>query len=245
MFIRCPNCGRRGYLPDDLAPAAHSLRCRKCQAHFQTPALVPGRSERRGVTLIDQPSNRRASDDPVPFLAANDFAGFDEPEATPRHRSPGDSQYELTFTLKDSRGDSAIDWENETQETPYLAHGAVDEMPSSGEIEAIGPITDEPPLSEPWHYGFIESWGVVLIRLVLVLIGVSIPLLGVLVWRAIDAGHGLQRPTPTLIAGFACAISLLVISLPLMLLVALLGDLVRDIRRLRHHLDRETRTGPG
>jgi hypothetical protein len=84
---------------------------------------------------------------------------------------------------------------------------------------------------EPWHHRFIESWALGLIVVALVLIAISVAAFAWLLWRALDPGPPIDGPIHGLIAGFACAVALLVISVPLTLLAASVTELVRDLRR--------------
>ncbi len=232
MYIRCPNCGRRGYLPDRLAPEANSLRCRKCKAHFTTSELARKTAERRGVPVFDSPASVGVTEKPASFLAEGFFSGFDERPPSGRERGPGDSNYELTFTLQDVGGDSGSDWDAPTEDIEP-------EAPSSDEIEALRPAAAALRESDSWHLHFIKSWGMTFIGTALGLIAVSVPLIAYLVWRTIGGGG----PSPTLIAGLACAVGLLMISVPTMLLATCLTDLVRDVRRVREHLERTAGRG--
>jgi hypothetical protein len=235
MYIRCPKCGRRGYLPDRLIPEANSLRCRKCRAQFQTPELARTSAGRGGGPAFESPGGAGRTEPPDAFLAEGFFSGFDDRGDSPRKRGPGDSNYELTFSLQDVDGESSTDWDATTV--------AIEpEAPSSDEIAAVGPPADARRESDSWPIRFIESWGLVLIGAALGLIAVSIPVIAYLVWRAAGGGPA-GEASPTLIAGFTCAVGLLMIAIPMTLLAIGLNDLVRDIRRLREHLER--RTGPG
>jgi hypothetical protein len=173
---------------------------------------------------------------PAAFLAEGYFSGFDDDPRSPRQRGPGDSNYELTFTLRDLGGDSSGDWDAATPQVEP-------EAPSSDEVEALAPTTTAPHEPDSWHVHFIRSWGLVIIGAALGLIAVSVPVIAYLVWRTLAADMPLGTPLSTLIAGFTCAVALLMISIPLMLLAICLTDLARDVRRLREHLERKT--GPG
>ncbi len=168
---------------------------------------------------------------PATFLADGYFSGYDDESGSPRERGPGDSNYELTFTLRDLGGESGTDWD-------APAHGIEPEPPSSDEIPAVIP-TVAGRVSDAWHVRFVESWGRVVIGAALGLIAVALPVIVYLLWREIGGG----RPSPTLIAGFACAIGLLMISIPMMLVATCLTELVRDVRRLREHLERRSGIG--
>jgi hypothetical protein len=237
MYIRCPTCGRRGHLPDKWIPDAHSLRCRKCRANFSMPELTRLAAGRKAGPTFEPVAVRAGSQEPAAFLADGFFSGFDDPTESPRRLGPGDSNYELTFTLGDP-GDSRTDWDAQREDL-------APEAPSSDEIEAVVPTIAAPTGPEPWHRRFIESWGLVLIGAALALVAIAIPVIGYLFWRTFGGGPSLNLPAPTLIAGFVCAVPLLMISVPLILLAACLTELVRDIHRLRDHLERMAGVGHG
>jgi hypothetical protein len=153
----------------------------------------------------------------------------------PRAAGPGDSNYELTFTLSDVEGDSDSDWDAETEDL-------MAEAPSSDEIPALVPDDGDSSRREPWHHRFVASWGLGLIVGALALIVMSVSMVGYLLWHTLGLGAALDLPASTLIAGFACAVSLLLISVPMVLLAACLTELVRDVRRLSDKL--EHKSGP-
>src|SRR5262249_51201794 len=144
MYIRCPKCGRRGNLPDRLVPEAHSLRCRKCQANFPTPELARLAAERGAGPTFEPVAARARSKEPSAFLADGFFSGFDVPTESPRRLGPGDSNYELTFTLGDPGGDSSTDWDAQPGDL-------APEPPSSDEIEAVVPTAAATTAPERWH----------------------------------------------------------------------------------------------
>jgi hypothetical protein len=233
MYIRCPNCGRRGFLPDRLVPEANSLRCRKCRAQFLTPELA-GRSAERGTgASFDGNGGGPKREKPGSYLADGFFGGFDASDS-PREAGPGDSNYELTFTLRGTPGDSDDDWEAATEES---------EAPSSDEIEAVEMAIDRSSAPESWHHRFLVAWGPLWIGGVLSLIAVIIPIVGYLLWRTLAGGAEASMPSPILVAGLSCTVALLVISVPLVLLAAGQTELIRDVRGLRHHLERKSGIG--
>jgi hypothetical protein len=224
MYIRCPKCGRRGYLPDRLVPGATSLRCRRCKAHFLTPELSHLAVEATEAVGVAAP--------PAAFLADGYFSGFDDEPGPPRERGPGDSNYELTFTLRDIGTDSDTHWD--------ASHQPIEpEAPSSDEIAAVVPAAAAAREPDSWPVGFLASWAAVWIRAALGLIAASVPAIGYLLWSA-AVGAG---PSPALVAGLACAVGLLMLTIPMMLLAACLAELARDVRRLRDHLERRTGAG--
>ncbi len=233
MYIRCPKCGRRGHLPDRWAPGARSLRCRRCHANFPMPELAGVAAERQAGSAFGPAAARSRSPEPAEFLVDGFLGGFDASAGMPRRLGPSDSNYELTFTLHDAGGDSGAesDWDAQTDEIRP-------EAPSSDEIEALVPAATPTGGPEPWQHRFIETWGPVLIGVVLGLLAVAIPSIGYLSWRALGGGPAPGLHAPTLIAGFAGVVALLMIALPLILLAASVTELARDVRRLRDHLER-------
>jgi hypothetical protein len=231
MYIRCPNCGRRGFLPDHLVPEANSLRCRKCRAQFLTPELAGRAAERGAGSPLDGNGGGPTREKSGSYLADGFFGGFDASDS-PREAGPGDSNYELTFTLRGTRDDSDDDWE--------AAREDVSEAPSSDEIEAVEMAIDRSSASETWHHRFLVAWGPLWIGGVMALIAVTIPIVGFLLWRMFAGGADVSIPSPILVAGLACTVALLVISVPLVLLAAGLTELVRDVRGLRDHLERKS-----
>lgn len=232
MLIRCPNCGRKGHLPDHLAPEANSLRCRRCRANFPTPELArlaPTRDEAAASVPADGFSPRV---EPQGFLTDGYFRGYDDAEPG-RSLGSGDSNYELIFTLGDAEpepfpGDGGED---------DPAATAVDiDAPSSDEIPVLAPTARAARGVTPWHHRFIESWGMICVGAVVAMIAVMVPIEGYLIWRSLQGGPGTALPA---MVGLACALALLLVSVPLLLLATSLPELVRDIRGLRERLERE------
>jgi hypothetical protein len=237
MHIRCPNCGRRGILPDRLVPEASSLRCRKCRAQFLTPALAGKVADPGARPPFDGNGSGPTREQPGSYLADGFFGGFDASESR-RELGPGDSNYELTFTLREARADSDDGWEAATEESQS-------EAPSSDEISTVKLAIDRSSATESWHHRFLSAWGSLWIGGVMALIAVTIPIVGHLLWRTFEGGTDVGIPPPILVAGLACTVALLVISVPLVLLAAGLIELGRDVRGLREHLERKSRIGPG
>lgn len=223
MYIPCPKCGRRGQLPDRWVPQAHSLRCRRCGALFKTPELARSPAEVGTGAAFDSVSPLGRGDKSSAFVEDGFFRGFDDELIAPREAGPGDSNYELTFTLRDAEGDSGPEW-------PAARDEVAVEAPSSDETPALT-SSAAPAGPEPWPYRFIEVWGLRLIVAALILIGALIPTTAYLVWHTIRSGPDLGISTPALIAGFACVIAVLMIAVPLLLLAASLTEFARDLRR--------------
>jgi hypothetical protein len=236
MKIRCPNCGRMGYLPDHLVPAAHSLRCRKCQANFPMPELsLQGMEPRfkevdswRGTTL-EPPVASRTRENPTVLLADGFVAGYDEAEASPRELGAGDSQYELTIALKESPGYSSDDWS--TVPTDVLEP----EAPSSDEIEAVRPAVSGLSYPEPMSYRFIASWIRPLFFVSLVFVAFSALLIGFLLMRSLELGGSPILPLArhALVIASVGILSFLLFGLWMVFLSVVLADLAQSLRRLR------------
>jgi hypothetical protein len=190
---------------------------------FNTPELERVAAERVAAPAFDAVGGIGRANQPTSFRGDTFFSGFDDARVSRRPPGPGDSNYELTFTLNDVEGDSGSEFDAEAKE---LVH----EAPSSDEIPALSPSAASSG-AEPWHHRFIESWGLGLIVTTLGLIAISVPVIGYLLWRTLDPGQPPDFPAPTLIAGFACGVGLMMISVPLLLVAASLSELVRDARR--------------
>jgi hypothetical protein len=219
-----------------MVPEATSLRCRRCRAHFTTPELARLGAERGGGPTFGAPGGVGLAEEPAEFLTEGFFSGFDDPLEAARPRGPGDSNYELTFSLHDLGGDTSGDWD---ATMPSIEP----EVPSSDEIEAIAPTPAASRERDSWHVRFVESWGLALIGAAVGLIALAIPVIAYLLWRALAGGTTVGGPLATVIGGFACAVALLMISIPLILLATCFTELARDVRRLREYLERRARLG--
>ncbi len=223
MYIRCPKCGRRGHLPDKWAPEAHSLRCRKCRALFKTPELAHSTTGQAVVAGFDAIAGVGRSDTRSAYLNDALFSGFDDPVVGTRLAGPGDSNYELTFTLGDTEGDSEPEWGPISELTSP-------EPPSSDEIPVLAPSSIES--GESWAYRFLRLWRTRLIVTASILFGVGLPVLVYLLFQLLGPRATPDRTAAALIAGLASALALLMLSIPLILLTSLMADLVREVRRL-------------
>ena len=244
MMIRCPKCDRMGYLPDRLAPEAHSLRCRRCQANFSTAeiSIKAGMQRSKGAvpwrgTANEPPLQSPSRQGTAPFRAEGLYARFDEPEAPIRELGPGDSNYEMTFSLDNSGPDSGDDWDAGPENDPEI------EAPSSDELEAIVPAPSRSPEPEPWFYRFVHSWGRVLCYAVLGFVALSVVIIGFLVACSLGMVGGLVLPTATqafIVACFGTA-SLLLIGLAMIFQSVFLADLARTVYRMRETETRQSR----
>ena len=235
-MIRCPKCDRVGFLPDRLAPEARSLRCRKCKANFLTTDLaVKEGNQRRGVddswqgTVMDSTGAGQPRQKAAPFLAEGMFGRFDEPERPLRTLGPGDSNYEMTFSIDDSPDDPGIDWDKDDGD--FLEP----EAPSSDEIEAIIPGGTEAKRSELWFYGFIVSWGRPLCFGVLGFVCFSVLVIGFLVASSLGVAGSQAIPTSiqALIVASVGTIALLLIGTSMFFHIVFLADLAKRIHRMR------------
>jgi hypothetical protein len=239
MMIRCPKCDRMGYLPDRLAPEAHSLRCRKCKANFTTTELaVKEGKQRRAMdgpwrdTALDSPGASPSRQKATPFLAEGIFDRFEESQPPRRALGPGDSNYEMTFTLDDATGDSVADWEKDSE--AFLEP----EAPSSDEIEAMIPKGTGSSNPDPGFYGFIVSWRRPLCFGVLGFVAFSVLVIGFLVASSLGM-TGIQAiPTSiqALIVASLGTIALLLIGTSMIFQIVCLADLARSVHRM-HDLE--------
>ena len=236
MKIRCPKCGRMGYLPDHLVPAANSLRCRKCQANFAMPdPLLKGIEPRLKeidswrATTLEPPVTSRPRENPALFLDEGFVAGYDEPDAPPREPGPGDSQYELTIALKDSPSYSSDDW-------PAVHANVLEpEAPSSDEIDAVIPSKSGLTDSHPMTYRFIESWIRPLFFISIGFVGLSVLVIGILLMRCLELGGSPLIPLPmhAMVIASLGILSFLLFGLWMVFLSIVVADLAQSLRRLR------------
>ena len=77
------------------------------------------------------------------------------------------------------------------------------------------------------------SWTPYWIGGVLALLAIAIPVVGYLLGCTLLGVTTAGLPAPSLIAGLACTVGLLVISIPLMLVAASVTQLVNEVRALR------------
>jgi len=231
MKIRCPNCGRMGSLPDRVAADAHSLRCRRCSSNFRMSRVTGQGVESRLGTDVEVPVSARAATTAPSFLSEGFIAGWDEHEPAMQHLGPGDSHYELTFTLGDPSGETAVDWSGGSGE-----HDLADEGPSG---EVVAPRDGAAAPADPWSYRFIASSGRLLFYVGLALAVCSLPLLGLLLVR-IFGGSPAGSTTLALVVGSLAAMSFLLISASMAASNLLLVDLARNVRQLRDPAERET-----
>ena len=231
MKIQCPHCGRTGSLPEHLAAETQSLRCRRCSATFRRSAVSRQGIEPRLSTDVELPVAARATAAASSFVSDGYFAGWDEDEAPMRLLGPGDSQYELTFTLGEPIGETALDWPAGSGEDAFADEGP------SGEVAAArgraGASLD------PWSYRVIASSGRLMFYGGLGLAGLALPLLGFLLARILGDGAS-STGTLALVVGSVAALAFLFLSLSMTALNILLVDLARNLQRQRDQAERET-----
>jgi hypothetical protein len=234
-MIRCPKCDRMGFLPDRLAPAARSLRCRKCKANFLTTELAVEEVRQHGGvdeswrgTAMDTPVLSQSRQKATPFRADGMFGRFDEPERPLRALGPGDSNYEMTFSIGGAPDDPGIDWERDAED--FLEP----EAPSSDEIAAVIPRGPGQVRSDPWFYAFIGSWGRPFCFGVLGFVGFSVLVIGLLVANGLHVLGSQAIPTSiqALIVASLGTIALLLIGTAMIFQSAFLADLARTIHRM-------------
>jgi hypothetical protein len=190
---------------------------------FVAAELTSVESARQSGPTFEPIAGRGMPEPPPSFVTDGFFSAYAEDILSPRPPGPGDSNYELAFSVQDLNGDAGPDWDAEASEIEP-------EAPSTEEIRALSPSAWPGP--ESWHHRFIASWGQGLIVTALALIGIAMPAIAYLLWQTLHLGQAPALLSPTLIAGFACAVALLMIAVPLLLLAASLTELVRDLRRL-------------
>jgi hypothetical protein len=239
MKIRCPNCGRMGYLPDHLVPAANRLRCRKCQAHFMMRELslqgIEPRLQKRDswrTTTIDAPVASRSRENPALFLTDGFVASLEEPGIPLRKRGPGDSHYELAFALKDEPSPSGDDW------TAADAEVIEPEIASSDEIEAIHQPDGDLPRPNPLSYRFIMSWVRLLCIVSLGFVAVSVILIGFLLLCSLGGSPVFPVATHALVLASLGTVAFLLFGLWMVFLSVVLAELAESLRRSGDSLDR-------
>ena len=192
---------------------------------FRVPALAGTGAERAAVPVyegIDVPVSSRQ---PAGYLPDGFYNAFEDVIAPPRPAGPGDSNYEMAFTIHHEDDDASSEWDAGSAPRPDEIEA---EAPSSDEIAAL---TAPEPAGATWHHRFIQDWGRVIIFCALGLIAAAALTIGYLAWRIAASAQNLETAAPILIAGFACAAGMLIVAVPLLLIAASMTDLVRDLRR--------------
>jgi hypothetical protein len=236
MMIRCPKCDRMGYLPDNLATEARSLRCRKCKANFLATELAVKDVKQHRVDNswrsggMDTPGAGPSRQRSAPFRAEDVFGRFDDPSRPLRTLGPGDSNYEMTVP----HDESGADWEQDDEDT------FEPEAASSDEIEAVLPGASGAKTPYALFSAFMATWGRTLVFGVLGYVAFSTLVIGVLVASSLGlAGiRGIPASSQALILASLGAIALLLIGAAMILQLVFLAELVRDVRRLNEPEDR-------
>jgi hypothetical protein len=251
MMIECPRCGRAGQLPDRIPTGTNTLRCRKCQCRFtiaawrdqttratRTPVVMTrvvinaGAGESAEVPVISpvdsNPSHRGRGT--MSSLARDGFfAGFDEDDPRSPDPGPADSHYELTEGGEVAPDDSVDDWPavspSETPSDPWLAATAE-------------PAATEVLTRDPWYYKLIDDFGHLQFYVALTFGALALALLSFLLVRTLSGSLGLDSSVSALVVALVGTMAFLLISLIATVLIVLLVDLARNIRRLRIHADR-------
>jgi hypothetical protein len=238
MTIRCPHCGRDGRLPDQLASSMQTLRCRKCGGRFATRAQFPVDVAPNfepapfgtlpSAQLADGLSRFESS---AEFLA--DLHNDDDPPSTLTDLD--DSNYELTVSLEGELDDSQFELPTVTVTDPNLSESRAPQAHSPSDTE---PLPPEPPF-----YSLIDKWSRICFLVVLGLGALSLVVIAVFLGRALVGSQNINSSTTTLIVAFLGTIALVVISFTATALNVLLVDLLRNIRCLRIHADRDAGNG--
>ena len=127
MMIRCPKCDRVGYLPDRLGPRHGPYVAGDARPISRQPRWPSGRAKLhrgaddswRGAAM--GPSTAGPSRQ---ILGEGIFGRFDEPATTLRTLGPGDSNYEMTFSLDDTREDSGSNGKRKARTSSKPRHPA-------------------------------------------------------------------------------------------------------------------------
>jgi hypothetical protein len=245
MMIRCPKCERVGHLPDRLAPEARSLRCRKCKENFSTTELAvkAGGKQRRATddswrgAALETPGAGQSRRKAAPFLADGLFGRFGDPAPPLRTLGPGDSNYEMTFSIDDARKDSGVGWDKDDDDLFET------EAPSSDEIEAIIPGDPASLRPDRRSYGFMVARGRTLCLGVLGFVAISVVLIGFLVASNLGmiGGRVIPESLQALIVASVGTIALLLIGASMIFQSVFLAELVRSA----HNRDEPENTQPG
>src|SRR5262249_23036603 len=234
MLLQCPNCGRKGNLPDHLALSTHTVRCRRCDVTFLiSPAPERVRAVHAGPSRKSassaQTARRRSG------LARLDSEGLfsgDDDEPIPGSRDPGDSHYDMTGFYDGGIGDS----DTEVPAFRSTASSADDEQPS-GTFE---PASSEVFLTTPWHDRFIDGWSRLQFWVALGFGTFSLAVLTFLLVRAVAGGAVIDLSITGLIVGCLTAVALILLSVSATVLIVVLADLGRSLRRLALESNRDT-----
>jgi hypothetical protein len=234
MLLQCPNCGRKGNLPDHLAPSEHTVRCRRCRARF---SIAPS-TKRTGAFPPGPPfktsgSTKSAQVGGVGRFSSEAFFSADDDDPLADSPGLGDSHYDMPVVFDDDLGDS-------NAEVPtYRSPGASrEEGHPSGTFE---PASSEVFLTSPWYDNFIDSWSRYHFFTALGFGTSSLAVLGFLLVRALVAGQIMDSSITALIVGCVGTVAFLLLSVSATALIVLLVDLGRNLRRLIVNSTRDAR----
>jgi hypothetical protein len=160
------------------------------------------------------------------------FSGEDD-EPLPEPAGLSDSHYEVSPALDDDGTDS--DYEMPAHRSSGSAR---DEGPFSATFEPAGL---EIVLTNPWYDRFIDSWSRYHWVIALGFGTSSLAVLGYLLARALLAGATLDSSVTSLIVGCVTTVAFMLLSVSATVLMVLLIDLGRSIRRLSVHSGRDDR----
>jgi hypothetical protein len=232
MLLQCPDCGRKGKLPDDLLMSAHTVRCRRCRAKFtivpvphRAAAFPPGSASRpRGSAHSAQIGGTlgRLSSEAL-------FSGEDD-DSLPEEPGPGDSQYDMAGFFEEEGGGS-------NNEMPaYRAAGGLREAPGSFE-----PASTELLLDSPWYDRFIEGLSRAQFLIALGFGSSTLAVLGYFLVRALVGGAVIDASITALIVGCVGTVAFMLLSVSATVLVVLLVDLLKNLRQLIVRVNPEPR----
>jgi hypothetical protein len=227
MLIHCPNCRRPGNLPDDLAMAAHTVRCRKCGSAFVTVPLRPPEESQAERPERQPHAARLMARRDTPF-GTDLFSDDDnDNEDNAFDGEPGDSHYDLTAVMGKGMDDSQVE----------LPAFSADDWPAlePGADSGSGPAA---ALPEPWYVRFIDSWGRYHAGVVLCFGGVSLIILSYFLFRPLLGGESVTSSTTALVVGCVGIIAFLLLSFTASAFYLLLLDLGRNMRQLNLQANR-------
>jgi hypothetical protein len=146
MLIECPNCHRKGNIPDRFGLSPHFIRCRTCLTRFTTvPITVHQETNRLLAPQEELPDDQIVVDLRQPDTSGlSDGTDTDDLEAIAGPRGPGDSHYEWPGISDPDLDDSQVELpaftdgdDSSSGETPAFAADS-----SSVEISVINPGHD-------------------------------------------------------------------------------------------------------
>ena len=146
MLIECPNCHRKGDIPDRFGLSPHFVRCRNCLTRFTTVPLTVHKEAHRPLARRDDVTDMQTDVDLRRPHSSSLIAGADsdDVEAMAGPRGPGDSHYEWPGISDPDLDDSQVELpaftdgdDSSSAETPAFAADS-----ASVEISVINPGHD-------------------------------------------------------------------------------------------------------